>query len=65
MISQERILDLAYIGALNIWSERNDKLIASNDDFAEAMAKKAWKDLKEIAALLRAEELKNSKGERS
>ena len=58
-MTNERILNLAYDRALEIWGNEHDKLNEQPDSLmAQIREKRAWEELKEIENLIKKQENK-------
>lgn len=51
-MTQERILELAYIGAMQMWSDADKKLREKPNDLRVAVERKRWEELEEISRML-------------
>lgn len=52
-MKQERIIELAYGSALNIWALQNKRLESNpENEIAKVKANKAWEELKEIEKMI-------------
>ena len=60
-MTNKRILELAYHGALDVWTEMHAKASRRGADMiAKHREEIAWKEVQEITHLLKAEELKEA-----
>lgn len=53
MISEERILQLAWREQLNVWSREKERYKKTESDVARVRAEKAWEELLDIENIIK------------